>query len=150
MSVGCLYVHPILLGLKLLQEFAVIVLLSMVLLLIFWLWPIAIHALSSTVISSLVTLPWLLLLCTRIKILNSDIFLLYMSALIGWVKYIDSFMNVLLLFILIDFTNIQLVHSQILLMLQFWLLLRGTLNISPFWWRVILVSRHLNAPCLTL
>ena len=105
-SVGCLNIHPILLCLELLQKFAVVLLLPMILLLVIWFGSIAVDTLSPTIISSLINLAWLLLLHTRIEVFDSDIFLLYMCTLIGWIKNVYCFVYILLLFIFMDLTDI--------------------------------------------
>ena len=97
-----LIVKSILLCLKLFQKFTVI--LGIVLLL----GSVAIYTVSSTIILAFLILSLLLLIC-RIKVFNSDVFLLLGIDFVTSVHDIDCFVNVLFLFIL-EFTDIQLIH----------------------------------------
>lgn len=80
-----LNIHSIFLGLKLFEELAI------VLLLVIRLGPVAVHALSTTVIASLIMH---LLLSARVEIFDPNILLLRLS-FATWVKYIDCFMCIL-------------------------------------------------------
>ena len=127
-SIRGLNVHSVFLSLELLQELPIIVLLAMQLilllvLLLFRFGPIAIHTLSPAIISARIVLPWLLRNSSRVEVLDANVFLLDMACFVGRVEDVDCFVNVLLLFVLVDFTHIQLIHSQILLVLHLRLLL---------------------------
>jgi hypothetical protein len=135
MRIRCLYIHSILLGLKLLKK------LSIVLLLIIRLGPITVHALSTAVIAPLVLH---LLLSAWVKILHSDVFLLRLS-LASWVKNIYCFMSVLL-FLILDITNIQLVHCQVLMMFKLWLLIISWLHSCRCF--ILLSHCHVFTPIL--
>ena len=90
-----LYVHPILLRLELLEELAI------VLLLVIRLGPVAVHALSTAIVASLVLH---LLLRARVEILHTDVFLLWLAFAPG-VENINRFVRILF-FLILDIADV--------------------------------------------
>lgn len=100
MCIRCLSIHSVFLRLKLLEEFAII------LLLVIRLRSITIHTFSTTIVSPLVLH---LLLSTRVEVFYSDVLLLRLSFATR-IKYVYCLMYVLL-FLILDLAHIKLVHG---------------------------------------
>ena len=100
MCIGCLSIHAVFLRLKLLEKFAII------LLLVIRLRSITIHTFSTTIVSPLVLH---LLLSTRVEVFYSDVLLLRLSFATR-IKYVYCLMYVLL-FLILDLAHIKLVHG---------------------------------------
>ena len=100
MCIGCLCIHSVFLRLKLLEKFAII------LLLVIRLRSITIHTFSTTIVSPLVLH---LLLSTRVEVFYSDVLLLRLSFATR-IKYVYCLMYVLL-FLILDLAHIKLVHG---------------------------------------
>ena len=100
MCIRCLGIHSVFLRLKLLEEFAII------LLLVIRLRSITIHTFCTTIVSPLVLH---LLLSTRVEVFYSDVLLLRLSFATR-IKYVYCLMYVLL-FLILDLAHIKLVHG---------------------------------------
>ena len=100
MCIRCLSIHAVFLRLKLLEKFAII------LLLVIRLRSITIHTFSTAIVSPLVLH---LLLSTRVEVFYSDVLLLRLSFATR-IKYVYCLMYVLL-FLILDLAHIKLVHG---------------------------------------
>ena len=100
MCIRCLCIHSVFLRLKLLEKFAII------LLLVIRLRSITIHTFSTAIVSPLVLH---LLLSTRVEVFYSDVLLLRLSFATR-IKYVYCLMYVLL-FLILDLAHIKLVHG---------------------------------------